>query len=392
MKKVLTAIFLVTALCFHTISPALAGTVIDSGHCGEKIHWSLTDDGTLTFSGEGTLYYLDFFSGDNIAPWIGKNITCLKVDEGITEIGDIFSRGNRYTFPAIKTVYLPHSLYSLGDVFTHCSSLTEIYLPDGLVLVGASFVNCVNLRRVYIPNTLSDLHSDAFWGCTSLKDIYFGGTESEWATLIRDTKIESNPTVHFNAKEDNPLIYLAPTAHLPSDWAKSEIEAALAADIVPEWLQGNWKQEITRQDAAYLCLYVFMNIIGTNVSDYVEKNDIPIDRYAFTDTSSSIPLFVNALGIMKGVGNGKFNPNGTLTRAQIAAIFTRLAKLLGAKTDGYSHSFTDVEGHWVAKELGWAVQNGVIAGVGNNKFDPDGPLTIEQAVVIAHRALKALKN
>ena len=90
------------------------------------------------------------------------------------------------------------------------------------------------------------------------------------------------------------------------------------------------------------------------------------------------------------MGNGRFDPDGTLTRSQIAAILNRIARLMGVRTSGYSHSFTDVSGHWVNSELGWPVHAGIIQGVGNNRFDPDGDLTTEQAIVIAYRALEAL--
>ena len=62
------------------------------------------------------------------------------------------------------------------------------------------------------------------------------------------------------------------------------------------------------------------------------------------------------------------------------------------ETDGYTHTFTDVAGHWCDTELGWPVHAGIINGVGNNRFDPDGVLTTEQAIVITQRALEVLAN
>ena len=63
-------------------------------------------------------------------------------------------------------------------------------------------------------------------------------------------------------------------------------------------------------------------------------------------------LAANALGIINGVGDNKFYPNGTFTRAQAAAIINRVADVLGVETDGYSHDLADVAGHWVDSELG----------------------------------------
>lgn len=95
--------------------------------------------------------------------------------------------------------------------------------------------------------------------------------------------------------------------------------------------------------------------------------------------------------ILSSTGNSQFSPNGTFTRSQIAAIINRVARVLGVNTDGYTHSFTDVVGHWVDSELGWPSSVGIINGVGNNQFSPDTELTTEQAIAITYRALQILK-
>ena len=60
MKKVLS-LFLALALCLSCFSiTAFAADVIDSGTCGEELTWELTDDGTLTISGNGNV--VDLFS------------------------------------------------------------------------------------------------------------------------------------------------------------------------------------------------------------------------------------------------------------------------------------------------------------------------------------------
>lgn len=119
---------------------------------------------------------------------------------------------------------------------------------------------------------------------------------------------------------------------------------------------------------------------------------VEVNPSAFTDTSDKAVLAANALGIIQGVGNNKFDPDGTFTRAQIAAIINRIARVLGVDTDGYSHIFSDVVGHWVDSELGWPSSVGIINGVGDNKFSPDTELTTEQAIAITYRALQVLKE
>ena len=66
---------------------------------------------------------------------------------------------------------------------------------------------------------------------------------------------------------------------------------------------------------------------------------VTINNSAFTDTTDKAVLAANALGIINGVAEGRFDPDGTLTRAQIAAIINRVARVMGVDTEGYSHSF-----------------------------------------------------
>ncbi|MBQ7600100.1 MAG: S-layer homology domain-containing protein, partial [Clostridia bacterium] len=104
-------------------------------------------------------------------------------------------------------------------------------------------------------------------------------------------------------------------------------------------------------------------------------------------------LAANALGIINGTGSGKFSPDGTLKRAQIAAIINRVARVMGIETDGFTHEFNDITDNykWADTELGWPVHAGVINGVGGGRFNPGGDLTTEQAILITYRALGALK-
>lgn len=178
------------------------------------------------------------------------------------------------------------------------------------------------------------------------------------------------------------------TKDVPSEWAAAETEAAIAAGLVPENLQQNYTRSVSRGNIAQMFINLIEQSAGQTIEDFMAKKNVAVNSNAFTDTSDKAVLAANALGIINGVGDNRFNPDGILTRGQIAAIINRTARALGVNTNGYSHSFTDVAGHWVNGELGWPVHAGIINGVGNNKYDPDSSLTTEQAIVIAYRALK----
>ncbi len=178
----------------------------------------------------------------------------------------------------------------------------------------------------------------------------------------------------------------------PSSWAKDEVDAAITAELVPENLQQNYRLPVSRSDVAQMFINLIEKSSDKNITEIMDEKSATLNADAFTDTNDKVVLEANALGIINGIGNNKFDPNGTLTRAQIAAIINRIARVLNIETEGYPHNFTDVSGHWVDSELGWPSSVGIINGVGDNKFSPNTELTTEQAIVITYRALKVLKQ
>ena len=91
-------------------------------------------------------------------------------------------------------------------------------------------------------------------------------------------------------------------------------------------------------------------------------------------------------GYLVGYPNGTFAPNGTLSRAQAAAVLYNMSGQKFNETNGkydeaqgWKTGFSDVDGHqWYAEPIAWAEATGVVNGYGNGKFGPDDPVTREQ--------------
>ena len=93
--------------------------------------------------------------------------------------------------------------------------------------------------------------------------------------------------------------------------------------------------------------------------------------------------FVSALGIMNGIGEGKFAPDAPLTRAMLV---TMLYRAEGEPEVHAANGFADAkENAWYAKAVLWAKQNGIVNGVTENTFAPDSDVTREQIAAIMHR-------
>ncbi|MGN1307218.1 MAG: S-layer homology domain-containing protein [Faecousia sp.] len=88
-------------------------------------------------------------------------------------------------------------------------------------------------------------------------------------------------------------------------------------------------------------------------------------------------------GLMNGVGNGKFDPNGSMTRAMIVTV---LYREVGSPTVAEPSTFTDVPtGKWYSDAIAWAQDNGIVNGVSDTEFAPEASVTREQIATILWR-------
>ena len=86
----------------------------------------------------------------------------------------------------------------------------------------------------------------------------------------------------------------------------------------------------------------------------------------------------------KGISDGT-NPNGAVTRAQVV---TMLWRAMGQSAAASSASFADVPADsYYAQAVAWAIENGITAGVGGGRFDPNATCTRAQIVTFLWRAM-----
>lgn len=100
-------------------------------------------------------------------------------------------------------------------------------------------------------------------------------------------------------------------------------------------------------------------------------------------------LYLTEKGIINGMGDGRFAPNNNITRGQICKI---AAVAFGLKLGEIPVSFTDVpENSWYKQYVDILSSNGIINGYGGGAFNPEGAVTREELAVILNRIL-AFKN
>lgn len=107
----------------------------------------------------------------------------------------------------------------------------------------------------------------------------------------------------------------------------------------------------------------------------------------FTDVASNDWFhpyvdYVVEEGLMKGTSTTRFEPDSPMTRAMLVTVLWRLA---GSPIEG-ANVFYDVPvGEWYTQSVAWAAENGVVNGIGGGYFDPNGSITREQMASILFR-------
>ncbi|MBR7034102.1 MAG: S-layer homology domain-containing protein [Clostridia bacterium] len=102
-----------------------------------------------------------------------------------------------------------------------------------------------------------------------------------------------------------------------------------------------------------------------------------------TRWSASSIAYAVAKGYMNGVGDGKFDPTGSLTRGMVATVLWRRE---GSPAPTAPSGFVDVPaGAWYADAVAWAKETGVVNGMTETTFAPNGFITREQLATMLFR-------
>lgn len=168
-----------------------------------------------------------------------------------------------------------------------------------------------------------------------------------------------------------------PAGDQPSSWAAPQVNEAIAAGIVPDAFQSGYTRPATRAEFCALAVELYEAVTGTEITQ----------RATFTDTDDLNVQKMAGLGVVLGVGDGTFNPDGTLTREQAATMLVRLAEAMGHPLPEGTATFTDNASiaSWAVDAVGRVQAAGLMGGVGDNTFSPQGSYTVEQSILTALR-------
>lgn len=153
------------------------------GFCGpdRKVTWDLTDDGTLTIKGNGTMY--QYSTNDKKAPWKDLGVKTVTIEEGVQNIGE----------------------YAFND----CYNLISISIPGSVTTIGKSaFYRCNSLVSITISSSVTSIGSEAFSGCTVLSTL-----KVEDGNPVYDSRDDCNAIIK---SETNELVFGCGSTIIPN--------------------------------------------------------------------------------------------------------------------------------------------------------------------------------
>lgn len=364
--------------------------------------------------GKNLVYYLSAYNAPSY----------LSVPEGVEAIEE----GAFYGARNLKVVSLPDSLVSIGfQAFRH-SSVEEVIFGKGVKIIGDyafqytpirylncgdslesigifAFHECRELTAARFPATLQQIGQGAFYNDDMLGNCYFEGDAPAFGEF---TFRSGNPinqfTVHYSITY-NPAFqkYILPRlafrfrqgtdgwtdleAYSPAVWEESEHVHEYQLEIIPETCLTDGSVSVVcacgerRQlDVLYMTGHQYIYNGNGNYCIHCGKKD-NMDDVQDSDWFAQSVYYTLKNGLMYGVSDTRFAPNEPMTRAMLVTVLWRYEDSPEAKPS----SFTDLTDNWYKVAVAWAAQNGIVNGVGNNKFDPNGNITREQMAAILYR-------
>lgn len=224
------------------------------------------------------------------------------------------------------------------------------------------------------------IHDEIVWSVINPQKIsvYRLKPGSSEYTILEDSDLKTYYLPHNDT--DNQYIV--------SQWAVDGLKRALEVKLPQEQLLSDFQSNITREEFCELVVRLY-DLLSTNKADLPSSN-------VFNDTNNPYVLKAHGLGIVNGVGEGRFAPKASITRQEIAVMYERLLNALKIHPTVSSdiNTFADENdiASWAKSAMQLLNKMNIITGVGANKVAPLGNVTREQALIMSVRLLDLYKK
>ena len=312
-----------------------------------------------TFSGAGELVYFVDQSGESSAQrYDGKDLTdkpaIVLVDSGSASASEIFAGGILGTSSGIV---IGTRSYGKGVAQVLFDESNCPYLHGDAVKVTAYRFYCAGgntTDRIGVIPTLFLPQAQA----------------AAAARLLSGEKTKDDGAYLHLVLNGCDFYIDIPAAKESSSTALEAILTALTPSAVLYWGENGGERKLTLAQAREKC--------GFAATSALDFSDVADSEYAQEIDSLA------ASRIVFGDG-GKFRPDATMTRAEVCALLAQALDFYST-ADGY---FTDVaKGSWYAPSVNAMAAIGLVSGVGGGKFDPNATMTQEEFITVLGRLVE----
>lgn len=254
--------------------------------------------------------------------------------------------------------------------------------PEGEYRVVLSYDDCIAETKFILEG------AEAHWAWKDYIDNLFNGNNSntnDTTEAATTTRHDSVRVSSVEVSENKIELYIADTRELEVTSSKSVtveiededvVEASLSDGVLTvKGLKQGQSEIWLRNSETYTAVSVTV-LYGTNPD---KEGGFYTDVAPDAECRRAVSV-LSAMGIMQGYEDGTFKPEGTLTRAEAAAIMVRLINYETNATQGDT-VFEDVSAsHWASGYINVAVNEGIIHGIGDGTFKPDESVTYHELV------------
>ena len=112
-----------------------------------------------------------------------------------------------------------------GDFVPPAKTATEYAIPDSVTEIGSyAFSGCTSLAKVTIPASVTEISSTAFEGCAALKEVRYGGTQMQWFMLKGSRRVPAGTVVHCSDGDTQAEANAADEVVIPEGVTKLDSE------------------------------------------------------------------------------------------------------------------------------------------------------------------------
>ncbi len=333
--------------------------VLTSAVYGQELPTKLDDPTGLVVEQkhyeDGSAYFILRFNISENVVSLTNNNSCMVLYQV-----DYMSSGNWKSESIDADVYLPTSALISSEEL-----IETIFDPANNFLIGDINTSDLSFRVRLVCSSWTD---DG-----ETKDIFsaFSNVVS-FGTVSADTMPSGQEDFYRNA----------------SSWAVEELNKAVEYGFITDKIKEDMKAPITREEFCEVVVGLYEKLTGTTAT---------YDSNPFNDTTNQEILKAYELGIVKGIGEGKFAPNNLITRQEISVMLSRVVKVCNMEAD-FSTSgvgkFKDEEeiAPWAIDAVRFMFNKGIVKGIGDGSIDPKGNTTREEAVLLVVRTFEKYMN